>query len=464
MKATLQMGLKQQLALTPKLRQAIKLLQLSSLELEHEIKLVLEMNPFLEQEEPLDPKNNEEYEEFDSETLSNDAWEDLHQYFNSPSSSALQQDFILQQGTETTLHSHLLWQMELAPFTEKERAIASIIIDSISDDGYLTCTLKEIQDSLCRQDIALSEIESVLNVVQQFDPIGIGARNLTECLTIQLANLPPHIPLLEEAKILTNHYLDLLGKRDYTQLCDSLNISSTTLESAIKLLVSLNPRPGTGILTNKDPEYIIPDLIVKKKNGQYSVQLNREFTPRIRVNTRFESLIRSQGETNSLREQWNEARWLIKTIKTRNKILLTVARSIIEAQEEFLEGGEERMKPLNLQDIAQCVGLHESTISRVTTHKYILTPRGVFELKFFFSNGVQSSNLRNTPTSSSSIRALIKKWINDEPRDKPLSDQLISTLLLQQGIKITRRTVTKYREIMAIPCSLHRKQVLLNSK
>jgi RNA polymerase sigma-54 factor len=442
MKANLQLGIRQQPTLTPKLREAIRLLALSTLELNQEIQISLETNPFLEQE---DPQNKED-----------------------TSPSRVDYNLIDLQSTETTLQSHLLWQMELTPFTEKERAIAIVLIDSISDEGYLTCTLDDVQDSIGNNEIALAEIESVLNRIQQFEPLGVGARTLAECLCLQLNALPVETPHHEIAKILAMHYLPLLAKKDYPKLCTTLQVSLQDLFRAIKVLNFLSPKPGNLITTPKKSEYIIPDLVVTKKNDQYRVHLNRTYTPKVRITPGFETFgtaCKYRTASSSLRAHWNEAQWLIKTLETRNHILLTVANTLIQAQTEFLEYGEEKMKPLSLLNVAKELGLHESTISRVTSNKYILTPRGVFELKFFFSNAIYSSaNKALLPHSASAIRALIKKWIAEENLAKPLSDQQILQRLSKEGICLARRTITKYRERMLIPSSTERRCFMLNPR
>jgi RNA polymerase sigma-54 factor len=474
--------------MTPQLQQAIRLLQLSSIELELEIKATLDSNPLLEPIENPEEITSETHEEFyikqeervsnlnteyetglgPEEQLISSSWDETEPMHMTHSLSQKKQDFQLQRSMETTLQQHLLWQMELAPFSEREKTIAVALIDAISEEGYVLTSLPEIQESLKAELVspALVEIEKVLLKIQQFDPIGVGARNLAECLNIQLQNLNdsqiPH-PLLMEAKQLASQHLEALGKRDYAQLKSKLNLSETTLNSVIKILTSLDPRPGTRISTKRD-EFIIPDVLVRKKNGQWVVELNKEFVPNLRVNPNYAALIQradTKGDIEMLKEQLKEAKWFLKSLKTRQDTLLKVSKTIIECQTSFLEKGEEMMKPLNLQDIAAMVDLHESTISRITTQKYILTPRGIFELKYFFSNPLKSPQGEHSATA---IRALIKKMIHLEPAHKPLSDHKIMQSLAQQGINIARRTVTKYREAMNILSSNERKNPGLRGK
>lgn len=437
MKHSLELKLKNDLSISPKLQQAIKLLQLSSLELEQELRALVEANPLLEIEENTKEPDSIEVESGDS----------------SPASESNFQDLLTQGAAETTLQNYLLWQMELGNFSEKEKTIASTLIDAISDEGYLTSSLEEIQDSLREVISELSEIESVLNRIQQFEPAGVAARNLSECLSIQLASLAPDTPCLQDAKLLAKEYLELLGKRDYAQLKTALNLNEEGLEAVVKMVTALHPKPGTQI-SAKRSEYVIPDLIVQKKNDQFLVRLNKEFLPKLRLNREFSNMA-------AFRTQWKEANWLMRAFKTRNEILLKVGTCIMEAQVDFLRHGEEALQPLVLQDIANRVGLHESSISRITTQKYILTDRGVFELKFFFSSTIQTSTEKET--SSRAIRAMIKKWIAEESRKTPLSDQQIVHLLAKRGIKLARRTVAKYREKMSIRTSTERKVLSLPS-
>ncbi len=451
MRSVLSLKLSQQLSMTPQLQQAIRLLQLSSVELELEIRNALEMNPLLEQIET---------------NASTEELEDLQQkipelrFDRIFTVSEQNLDPLRHKCTETTLRQHLLWQMEMAHLKEHEILIATALIDAISDEGYLLCPLSEIQQSI-DFNIDIAEIKTVLSRIQQFDPIGVGAQDLAECLILQLNALPSTQPWITEAKKLVLNHLPLLGKKDYGALQAALGLDVISLKAVIKLLTSLNPRPGNAIASKKS-EYLIPDVIAYKKNDRLIIELNKECLPALQLHSHYATIIKNKSAQGSqhFKEQLKEAKWFLKGLKTRHETLLKVARAIMEQQREFLEGGDEWMNPLNLQDIASKVGLHESTVSRITTQKYILTPRGIFELKHFFSSALPS--LQGKRASSTAIRALIKKLVAEEPSQSPFSDDKITKLLLERGISVARRTVTKYREAMQIPSSTERKNPSFN--
>jgi len=494
MKQSIQLRLGQHLTMTPQLQQAIRLLQLSTLELQVEIQHALETNPMLELAEDTDGSaslNDEgealpalqgdavetalaedarepEYEATASDNTTipeelpvDSAWEDI---YDTPvtlgGSDAEERDFEIQGRTAESLQDYLLWQMRLTPFSETDMAIAMAIIDSINDDGYLTATVEEIQQGLAGEvDVDTDEIEAVLHRVQHFDPVGVGARNLGECLYIQLQQLPPNTPWLETAKKLAKDHLDQLASRDFAHLIRQLKVSESELRQAIALIQTLNPRPGAQIETTP-PQYIVPDVFVRKQKGVWRVELNPEVAPRIRINPYYASLVRradSSTDNTYLRNHLQEARWFLKSLQSRSETLLKVATCIVEQQRGFLEHGEEAMKPLVLRDIAEAVNMHESTISRVTTQKYMHTPRGIFEFKYFFSSHVTTSD--GGECSATAIRAMIRKLVAGEDPAKPLSDSKIAELLLRQGINVARRTVAKYREAMAIPPSNERKRL-----
>lgn len=490
MKQSIQLRLGQHLAMTPQLQQAIKLLQLSTLDLQLEIQNTLDSNLMLELDEGQDEAPvNDDYNpretaredaggtDFEGEppdvapmentsTIPDElpvdsAWDDVFD----GSSSYSQSDASGREGYETggdgeTLYEHLLWQMRMAPFTDSDQAIALAIMDSISDDGYLAASLDEIQQSLSGEyDVNPAEIEAVLHRIQSFDPVGVGARDLGECLLIQLRQYDPSTPLLKEAERLVRDYLDLLGKRDYAQIMRQMKLSQPELNQAISLIQSLNPRPGN-VITSEPPAYIIPDVIVKKHNGAWRVELNPETAPRLRINSQYAGLVRradNSDDNNYLKNHLQEARWFIKSLQSRNETLLKVATCIVERQRGFLEQGEQAMRPLVLRDVADTVEMHESTISRITTQKYMHTPRGIYEFKFFFSSHVGTTD--GGECSSTAIRALIKKLVSEEAPSKPLSDSKLAQLLLDQGINVARRTVAKYREALNIPPSNERKRL-----
>jgi RNA polymerase sigma-54 factor len=484
MKTSLQLRLGQQLTMTPQLQQAIRLLQLSSLELQTEVQQALESNPLLEQSEGeeeqehltihdlkreiINSEDNElnaslRQETIPEELLVDASWSDIYDSLPLPTASG--DEFLLnldnQGNREETLQEHLLWQAHLASSNEKDFAIAASIIDAINEEGYLCSTLEEIAQSLEKDiEVELSEVEVILHQIQNFDPPGVGASNLGECLLLQLRHYPSDTPWLEAAKQLISQHLVALGKRDYTQVMRAMKLSEQELHSVIHLIQSLNPRPGDQIQPSKT-EYVVPDIYVTKCNGCWQVELNPEIAPRLRVNNHYASLIRRADDslTNSyLKNQLQEARWFLKSLHSRNETLLKAACCIVERQQAFLEYGDEAMRPLVLHDVAEAVSMHESTISRVTTNKYMHTPRGIYELKYFFSSHVATNS--GGECSATAIRAFIKKLIAAEEPRKPLSDNKIAQSLAEQGIKVARRTIAKYRESLNIPPSNERKRLI----
>jgi RNA polymerase sigma-54 factor len=485
MKQSLQIRLGQQITMTPQLQQAIRLLQLSNLELQMEIQQVLDSNIMLEtaedyeteneekkEEEDIDENNYEEQEATDiPDELSTDIeWEDIYDgaigsYDIPTNNNANDKDFLVnQESAAPTLHDHLTWQLDLTPFSDLDRAIATAIIDAIDGDGFLCSSLEDIKECLGETDededeVEIDEIEAVLHRVQQFDPIGIGARDIKESLLLQLKTLDLDTPWLKEAKLLVTEHLTLLGAHDYAQLTKRMKLNRENLREVVELIQSLKPRPGSEIESPKTT-YIIPDVFVKKVKGQWKVELNSDLAPKIRVNSYYASLVsktNKSADNNNLKSHLQEARWFIKSLNSRHETLLKVAKCIVKRQVGFLEYGDEAMKPLVLHDIASELGMHESTISRVTTQKYLHTHRGIFELKYFFSSHVNTSN--GGECSSTAIRAMIKKLIAVEVPTKPLSDSKIAGVLSDRGIRVARRTVAKYREAMVIPPSNERKRL-----
>lgn len=478
MKQTLQIRLGQNITMTPQLQQAIKLLQLSAIELEQEVQRALEENPLLEQDEKQTDTELQNASESYSEQNSHDddgSWE-FQIRGNAPSSSAVEYDAdnLYQGETTEDLREYLLWQMHLSPFSKVDQSIAETLIDAIDDSGYLQTSLEDVlkffeqnteqnteqdteQDT--EQEIILADIEIVLKRIQHFDPIGVGARSVQECLLIQLEQCDASLPSYAHAQtILTNH-MDLLGSHDYRTLQRVMKLSPEALEAALVLIQSLEPRPGNQIkpATNN---YIIPDVIVEKEKGVWRARLNPEAIPRIRINNNYINLINASPSSNHeqfVRTHVQEARWFIKSLESRNETLLKVTQCIIDRQNNFLELGEEAMSPLILNDVAEAIDMHESTISRITTQKFMHTPRGTFELKYFFSSQVATQT--GSGCSSTAIRALIKKLIANENPKRPLSDSKITHLLCEQGIIVARRTIAKYREALLIPPSSQRKRL-----
>ncbi|ARJ41460.1 RNA polymerase factor sigma-54 [Pantoea alhagi] len=477
MKQGLQLRLSQQLAMTPQLQQAIRLLQLSTLELQQEIQLALESNPLLEQtdiheevdsleyaeSEALDTREALEQKDMPEELPLDATWDEI---YTAGTPSGTGNDYrddelpVYQGETTQTLQDYLMWQVELTPFSDTDRAIATSIVDAIDDTGYLTVTLDDIRDSLGDEDVALDEVEAVLKRVQRFDPVGVGARNLRDCLLVQLSQFARDTPFLAEAQLIVDQYLDLLANHDFRSLMRVTRLKEEVLKTALALIQSLDPRPGQSVNT-REPEYVIPDVLVRKTGNRWTVELNSDSVPRLQINQQYAALgnsARSDSDNQFIRTNLQDAKWLIKSLESRNDTLLKVTRCIVEQQQAFFEQGEEFMRPMVLADIAQAVDMHESTISRVTTQKYLHSPRGIFELKYFFSSHVNTEG--GGEASSTAIRALVKKLISAENPAKPLSDSKLTTLLSEQGIMVARRTVAKYRESLSIPPSNQRKQLV----
>jgi RNA polymerase sigma-54 factor len=510
MKQTLQLKLGQSLTMTPQLQQAIRLLQLSSLELQTEIQEILETNPMLEvSEESSQTDNNDSSDDHDNVSqaadtneAANDAektassnneeftaktetsereldsaqqddipddlpvdsdWEDTYDSYSSSKGSDNEDTRGMEQPASNgeSLSEHLMWQMQLTPFSDTDMVIATSIIDSIEETGFLAGSLEDIYDSLKDElDIELDEVESVLRRIQCFDPPGVGARDLQESMKIQLGYYDPETPWLEEARRVVNDYFDLLAKREFNVLMRRMKLSQSDLQHVISLIQSLNPRPGSQI-SNEQTEYVVPDVFVRKVKGQWKVDLNPEVTPRLSINSLYAGMAQknsSSSDTAYMKNHLQEARWFLKSLKSRNETLLKVAKCIVDRQQDFLEEGDEAMKPLVMHDVAEVVNMHESTISRVTTKKYMHTPRGIFELKYFFSSHVSTAS--GGECSATAIRAMLKKLIAAEEANKPLSDNKLAILLGKQGINVARRTVAKYREAMQIPPSNERKRLV----
>lgn len=538
MKISLQLKLGQQLTMTPQLQQAIRLLQLSTLDLQQEVHQALESNPMLELDEShssgedysqaevdgtateqqagsdgadskfddngsFDSKESydrDQYSATDSVTAGNDAdrqqqdaysesggddfadsrweesipeqlsvdtsWDDIYQNSYSTGGPApdADYDFESRDSAAETLQDHLLWQLNLSKMSETDRLIGVAIIDAVDVNGRLSVELDSILGGLQEYlDVDDDEVLAVLHRIQQFDPVGVAYRDLSECLTIQLAQIPDDEAddAVHHARVLAKRHLQALGSRDYAQIMRLTRLKEHELSAAIKVIESLNPRPGADIAPST-ATYIVPDVFVSKdsRTGRWKVELNPETTPRLRINPDYAALVRradSTADNTYLRDNLQEARWFLKSLQSRAETLLKVASRIVEYQQDFLEQGDEAMKPLVLHDIAEAVGMHESTISRVTTQKYMHTPRGIYELKYFFSSHVGTAE--GGEFSSTAIRALIRKMVAAENARKPLSDSSIAKTLAEQGINVARRTIAKYRESMNIPPSNERKRL-----
>jgi len=459
LKQTLQLRLGQTLTMTPQLQQAIRLLQLPILDLNAQIQDALEENIMLEMEDLPDvPQTSAETTAEIATIRAEDSWQ-------TNAASRIQDggwngegrpitEFADESGQ--TLREHLLWQLEMENFTPRQAVIGEAIIDSINDDGYLSVDLDEIAASLDKQaEISAEEIEETLAKVQRLDPVGVSARTISECIILQLRYLDTATPGLQLAIDMAASYLDLVGSRDYGELRRSLRASEEDLHEALALLKSCHPKPGLAV-SPAAAQYVIPDVFVRKVDGRWQIEISQTGIPRLSVNQQYARLLRGSGDHAVLRTQLQEARWLIRSLEIRNETLMKVATCIVFRQTDFLEQGDEAMKPMVLRDVAEEIGMHESTISRVTTNKYMHTPRGIFEFKYFFSSHLSSAG--GEDQSSTSVRAKIRKLVGGENPAKPLSDSKIASLLAEQGISVARRTVAKYRESMNIESSSERRK------
>ena len=536
MKPALSLRLGQQLRMTPQLQQAIKLLQLSSLDLQQEIQEALDSNLMLEEQTADDPVSPDEASSLDepSETIegvSNDTtsaeteaapeaknddtidsrmeenvlsvdepapaldpeidgdavldisdqisteniseelpvdslWEDVWDEAPAPQTYSGGDDddndyLDRKNGDGVSVQSHLEEQLNLIHLSPCDALIAEAIVDGIDSEGILTIPLEDVLESIPSEyECEIDEVEAVLHLIQHLDPVGIASRNLQECLVIQLKQLPAETPWRAQALSIVEEHISSLANRDYALLIRKTRLKETELQAVIALIQSLNPRPGASIATT-NTEYVDPDVIVHKKEGRWVVELNPKSAPRVRVNSEYASMIKradNSSDNTYLKNHLQEARWFIKSLQQRNDTLLKVSTKIVEFQRGFFEYGAQAMKPLVLHDIAEAVDLHESTISRVTTQKYMHTPAGVFELKYFFSSHVSTHT--GGEVSSTAIRSLIKKMVSEENSRKPLSDSKLAKMLAEQDIKVARRTIAKYRDSLMIPPSNERKQLV----
>ena len=456
MKPSLRLSSSQQLKITPQLQQAIAVLQLSSLELQQEVQQKLYSNPLLELEESEEEKGEpvvENWEESIPENMTDPSYE-LRNNTSVMTSNLTDSKSISQ--TDESLSDHLIWRLNLAPLNDNQFLIGLSIIDSIDDKGMFVAKAKDIQE-LMGGLVALEEVNLVLHLIQQFDPPGVGAANLTESLLIQLDQLPKNTKYLNEAQLLITNHSDLFGKNSVQHIHKISGYSVLVIEEAMLLLKTLCPYPGNN--WNNDPiDYVIPDVRAFKFNGSWHVELNKDVIPKLSINFKYANLIErgDHGKDNEfIKQNLTEAKWFIKSIENRNETLLRVASCIVDAQKNYLDEGPEAMKPMILKDVANKLELHESTISRATNQKYISTPLGTYELKYFFSSHVRT--LDGEEFSSVAIRAILKKLIDSELSSHPLSDNKLSSLLNDMGINIARRTVTKYREGMGVTSSSERK-------
>lgn len=458
------------------------MLQMSTLDLQQEIQQALESNMMLEVDEEdssfqaIEAVTEKKTENADTQTSEgsqtdmpdelpiDSSWDDVYQEDFEAGSSANNEaiEFETQRGNVSTLLDHLLWQLELTPLSERDYDIAQAIIDSINDEGYLISSLEEIFQGLQGQidDLDYDEVQAVLHRVQNFDPSGVAALDLQDCLRIQLMQLPEQTPYRKEALTIVTNYLELLANHGRATLMKELSTTSEQLDKIVALIRTLDPKPGLQI-QQSESEYVIPDVYVSKRNNTWQVSLNPEVSPKLRINAEYSALIKKADDSKAnqcMKEHHQEAKWFIKSLQGRNDTILRVARAIVARQTEFLEHGSIAMKPMVLRAIAEELELHESTISRVTTQKYMHTPNGIVEFKYFFSSHVSTEE--GGECSSTAIRAFIKELVGNENPAKPLSDSKIADLLNEKGINVARRTIAKYREAMFITSSSERKRTL----
>lgn len=469
MKHSLQLKIGQHLTLTPQLQQSIRLLQLSTLELNQELEQMLQDNPMLELENDiagsipgetaLNGSSDTPASEAPAEPLPADHsdepilplddtdWTD----YSGSNTDDEDSDFFQAAGANATLREHLLNQLLLTPLPTRTKALVAALIEDVNEDGFLTQSLSDIAESLRGEIDDLEDIELTwaLRHLQEMDPVGVGARDLGECLALQLKALP-ECPGREHALQIVTHHLNLLAARDMGKIKKALGIDEPALRAARTLILGLNPRPGSPFGRDQT-HYVVPDVFIKKVKGMWLASLNADAIPKLRINRVYADILARHRENggNQLSSQLQEARWLIKNVQQRFDTILRVSQAIVDRQKHFFEHGEVAMRPLVLREIAEAVELHESTISRVTTQKYIMTPRGLYELKYFFGSHVATET--GGACSSTAIRALIKQLVASENGSKPLSDGQLASVLGQQGIVVARRTIAKYRESLQIP-------------
>jgi len=475
MKPSLQLRIGQQLTMTPQLQQAIRLLQLPTIELQAQVLQALESNVMLESDEDFDstwsldaapgespgapPEDNDEGSGERAEPVVEigDDWSEPSVAESETAwSGSGEVELELPDESGRTLRDHLLWQLELARLPAAQLAVARAIVDAINDDGYLTETLDAIIEAVA--DEAPTDAAGALRglaIVQQLDPAGVGARSVAECIELQLGQLDPATPGLATARTLAHRHLELMAGQQLAALQREMRVSGEELDVALALVRSCHPRPGAAFQALRT-EFVVPDVFARRTPQGWLVELNPSALPRIRVNEGYAGMLTRAPDHAVLRTQLQEARWLLRSLEIRNDTMLRVARTIVERQQAFLDRGEESMQPMILKDVAEAIEMHESTISRVTTGKYLHTPRGVFEFRFFFSSHVPGED--GTGVSSTAIRAKIRKLIAQEAPDKPLSDQQIVELLAAHGVQVARRTVAKYREALGIATSSARRQ------
>lgn len=462
MKTALQISLAHQLSMTPQLQQAIRLLQLSTLDLQQEMQKMLIENPLLDSpelnEEAAFDENQRSQSKIEIPIIPSATTYDHKNTINSPDESQSFENFL---SKPEGLQDYLYWQLDLTPMSDMDRAIAQFMIDAINDEGFLTIPIAEIQDIFRQNEMILAadEINVVRHLLQRFDPIGCACYTLSETLLVQLSEYSQSFKeIIPIAKSLIQDHLPALAKHQYQTICQNLHIDETQLQAALKLIQSLNPKPGYRI-GFETAAFTYPDVVVKKLQGSWTVFLTQDITSKLYVNQKnyqnFMNHVANHQESQYFKNRLKEANWFLKGLQTRQETLYYVSQFIVKYQEKFFEHGDIGLKPLTLSEVASALNLHESTISRITTNKYMATPRGFFELKYFFSSHLNTT--KGDFYSSKALQALIKQLINQENPKTPLSDSKIVGLIAKQGIHVARRTVAKYREAMDIPSSAERK-------
>lgn len=471
MKPSLQLRVSQQLALTPQLQQSIRLLQLSTQDMQQEVARMLEENPILElADEPVpavfsatpEPQVQQSAANADeadqdrgSDDFGGDTFDGAPADWNTGGMSRSTDDeddtFPEQAAEQASLREYLHAQLTTSSLDEKDRKVVGLLIDALDENGYLAQDLTELAEMLPSElDITLDDLETALVQLQHMDQPGIGARNLSECLALQLKALPADTSQRDLAIQLVSSHLDALAAHDFAKIKKLLHCSNDDLRAAQNLIVGLNPKPGSEF-DQSVADYVIPDVIVEKHKNKWRARLNVDAMPRIRLNQIYANILQQRGEKNSsqLATQLQEAKWLIKNLQQRFETILRVAQAIVDRQDDFFEHGEIAMRPLVLREIAEALELHESTVSRSTSQKFMLTPRGIYEFKHFFGSGLSTES--GGTCSSTAVRELIKQLVSAEDARKPLTDSRMSEILAQQGIVVARRTIAKYREALHIP-------------
>jgi RNA polymerase sigma-54 factor len=470
---SLQLRLTQKLALAPQLQQAIRLLQLNRIELREYIQEVLDSNPILERADGETGVENTEFEkpqqaeseaedwseqqDWETESLGGEQWLETNSYEGFSGESQIA------DTSADSLREHLLWQINLAHFSDVDAAIARAIVYGLDEDGYLHDSLEDVRASLAPELLVEEdEILAVLHRVQRLEPVGVATRDAAECIRVQLSALPSDTKARDLALRTSRDYLELVARHDFDELRKRTGADEKALARALDLIQSLEPRPGARYDNRRD-EYLVPDIYVTRAGDSWRVSLNPENDPGLKLNKFYIDLLRKSGGSDAdyLKGRLQEARWLMSSLEMRNQTLLKVAQSIVDIQEDFLEHGEMSMKPLVLKEISEAIGVHESTVSRATTRKYMLTPRGLFELKYFFSSHVQTD--RGGSISATAVKARLQALLAKEPPTNPLSDQDLADLLRQAGVVVARRTVAKYRESLGVGSSSERRRLYRRS-